>query len=254
MPQVASRDGLRIHYESRGQGVPVVLLHPNHATSRTWIELGWFDALQSVSCQPVSLDARGFGQSDSVTDPARLAPGTSTEDIAAVMDALGIEAAHLCGFSMGAATAVRFAADQPARVESLVLGGLSLGPLLQVGLYLGNTPGEARKQALRQVDRVLRELSGNARSYFSAVRALIATAPLRPLVGADLRAPILGVSGERDPFDPQSLYEDLRTGGAPIEIKQVPGAGHGSCFVHPSFRQAAAAFVARNRRNNRRDR
>jgi non-heme chloroperoxidase len=138
MPEVASRDGLRIHYQVSGQGVPVVLLHPNNATSRSWIELGWFDSLESVGCRPVSLDARAFGQSDPVTDPARLSPGTSTDDIAAVLDALGIEVAHLCGFSMGAAASLRFAADQPARVESLVLGGLALGPLAQVGLYLGN--------------------------------------------------------------------------------------------------------------------
>jgi pimeloyl-ACP methyl ester carboxylesterase len=244
MPQVTSRNGLRIHYQARGQGVPVVLLHPNNATSRSWIELGWFDTLESVGCQPVSLDARGFGQSDPVTDPARSSAGTSTDDIATVMDALGIAAAHLCGFSIGAAAALRFAADQPARVKSLVLGGLATGPLAQVGLYVGNNPVEARKQALHQVDRVLGDLSGNARAYFSVVRDVIATTQLRPLIGASLGAPILGVSGENDPFEPLPLYEDLRTSGAAIQIKTIPGAGHGSCFVHPSFRQAAAAFVA----------
>jgi pimeloyl-ACP methyl ester carboxylesterase len=77
----------------------------------------------------------------------------------------------------------------------------------------------------------------------SVRRDVIATAQLRPLVGANLRAPILGVSGERDPFKPLSLYEDLRAGGAAVKIKIIPGAGHGSSFVHPIFRQAAVAFV-----------
>jgi pimeloyl-ACP methyl ester carboxylesterase len=103
------------------------------------------------------------------------------------------------------------------------------------------------------VDRVLHNLSGDGRGYFSAVRTVISTAQLRPPIGTDLRAPILGVSGEKDPFNPLSLYEGLRTGGAPIQIKIVPGAGHGSCFIHPDFRQAAAEFVA-NKLHNKRDR
>jgi len=132
MPNVVSKDGLRIHFEASGSGVPVVLLHPANATCRSWIDLGWFELLQSRGCRAVTLDARGFGESDDVATPEQLSPGTSTDDIASVMDALGIQSAHLCGFSLGAAAAVRFSVDKPARVDSLILGGLALGPLDRV--------------------------------------------------------------------------------------------------------------------------
>jgi pimeloyl-ACP methyl ester carboxylesterase len=77
-----------------------VLLHPNGASSSSWVELGSIDALQAVGLRAVSLDAGGFGRSDAITDPGRLSPGTSTDDVAAVLDVLAIEAAQLCGFSL----------------------------------------------------------------------------------------------------------------------------------------------------------
>ncbi len=243
MPDVVSKDGLRIHFETSGSGVPAILLHPAHATCRSWIELGWFESLQSRGCQAVSLDARGFGESDDVTSPEQLSPGTSTDDIASVMDTLGIQSAHLCGFSLGAAAAVRFSVDQPARVDSLVLGGLALGPLVQVGLFLGARREEARRQALGQLDRVQHTSSRRA-TYFSSVRAVMSATPLRYLAAADLSLPILGVAGEEDRHDPVALYEALRAAGARIRLRIIPNVGHGTCFPHPEFRQAALDFIA----------
>jgi non-heme chloroperoxidase len=243
MPSVVSKDGLRIHFEASGSGTPVILLHPANATCRSWIDLGWFESLQSRGCRAVSLDARGFGESDDVETPEQLSPRASTDDIASVMDTLGIESAHLCGFSLGAAAAVRFSVDQPSRVDSLILGGLALGPLVQVGLYLGRSAEEARRRALTQLDRV-KHTSSRATNYFSAVQAVMLATPLRCLAAADLRSPILGVVGEADHYDPVALYEDLRASGARIQLKIIPNVGHGACFPHAEFRRAALDFIA----------
>jgi pimeloyl-ACP methyl ester carboxylesterase len=244
MPEAVSSDGLRISYESFGCGVPVLLLHPANATRRAWSDLGWVDAIASLGHRPVVLDSRGFGESDRVSGPDHLRPETSTLDVTAVMDALGIDRAHLCGFSLGAAQALRFVLDQPTRVESLVLGGLALGPLAQVGLHLSPTAEVARKEALRQLERPLLKASGEARAYFVAVQALISEAPLSSISPCEVRAPILGLSGAADPYDPSVLYRVLLAGGAPIEIESIPEAGHGSCFTHPRFRERATQFVA----------
>jgi len=243
MPEVISGDGLRVGYDSFGSGLAVVLLHPANATRRAWSDLGWVDALASFDLRVVTLDSRGFGSSDRVRSPDQLAPGTSSLDLNAVLDALELQTVHLCGFSLGAAQALRFALDHPARVKSLVLGGLALGPLVQMGLHLSPTAEAARTEALLQVRRPLEKASGEARAYFEAVRVLLSEVPLRAITPAELGVPILGVSGAADPYDPPALYRALLDGGARIEWAVVPEAGHGSCFTHPDFCALAAPFL-----------
>ena len=244
MPEAASRDGLRIRYESFGSGPAVVLLHPANATRRAWADLGWVEELSSLGLRVVTLDARGFGGSAAVSDPAHLGPGSSTADIAAVLAALEIEAAHLCGFSLGAAHALRFSHDHPERVKSLVLGGLAVGPLAQVGLHLSPHAGLARREALRQIERPLSKATPEAREYLRAVQELLSTIELAPVAVASLRFPILGVSGDADPYDPPALYRALHAQGASIESAIIPGAGHGTCFTHPDLRARATRFIA----------
>jgi pimeloyl-ACP methyl ester carboxylesterase len=246
MPHALSPDGMRIHFEAAESGVPVLLLHPNNATSRSWLELGWFDALAELGLRAVALDARGFGESDDVTVASQLAPWTSTDDIAAVLAALEIESAHLCGFSLGAAAALRCAIDRPESVSSLVLGGLGLGPLVQMGLFSGNDAEQARSEALSQLERV-RPASERAAGYFGLLGATIAATELSPLGAAAgaVRAPVLGVAGSLDRFAPVRLFEQMRASGVAIEIRELPGVGHGACFIDPAFRAAALDFLRR---------
>lgn len=253
MPEVVSDDGLRIGYDSFGSGVAVLLLHPANATRRAWSDLGWVDVLATVGRRVISIDSRGLGSSDRVNRPDQLGPGTSSFDISAVMDALEIHTAHLCGFSLGAAQALRFALDRPARVKSLVLGGLAAGPLAQMGVYLSPSAEAARTEALLQVRRPLEKSSGAARAYFEAVRTLLSAVPLRAITPSELLLPIFGLSGATDPYDPPALYRALLDGGAQVEMATIPEAGHGSCFTHPAFRELAIRFmVAQAGRSTRR--
>lgn len=111
-------NGLVITVEEAGAGPAVVLLHAGIADARQWDpQFGWL----SESFRVVRWDQRGFGQTP-------LTPGSFsyTEDVLAVMDALGIDRATLVGCSMGGATAIRFACQHPKRVERLVLVGSGL--------------------------------------------------------------------------------------------------------------------------------
>jgi len=68
-------------------------------------------------------DARGYGRS------SRLEPGvpySPVEDLAAVMDHVGMDSAGLIGGSMGGATAVDFALEHPDRVDALVLAAAGI--------------------------------------------------------------------------------------------------------------------------------
>jgi pimeloyl-ACP methyl ester carboxylesterase len=245
VPFAQTTDGMRLHFEAANSGDPVVLLHPNNSTSRAWLDLGWFEALESQGYRPIALDARGFGASDDVTRPEQLWPGSASADVSAVLDSLGVDTAHVCGFSLGATMGLRFAYDQPTRVRSLVLGGLSLGPLVQMGLYLGPSPEQWRDQALTQLER-LKHPSPRVSTYFQCVREVLTTSPLEPLRRAELRLPLLGVFGERDPLGPAAIYEELRATAenVPTRVEIIAQAGHGSSFIHPRFRELALAFFA----------
>jgi pimeloyl-ACP methyl ester carboxylesterase len=97
---------------------PVVLLHGLTATRR-YVVMG-SGALQRAGHCVVAYDARGHGRSAPAAD-GDYGYGALGEDLAAVMDAAGLERAVLAGASMGAQTAVRFALAHPERVAGLVL-------------------------------------------------------------------------------------------------------------------------------------
>jgi len=94
------------------EGTPLVLLHPGIADSRIWDPL----LPQLVGHRVIRFDRRGFGRSERATE-AYSAMG----DLVGLMDALGIEKAHLVGNSMGGETSLALAVTAPERVASLTL-------------------------------------------------------------------------------------------------------------------------------------
>ena len=108
-------DGGELAWESAGEGPDLVFLHPGLWDGRVWDEqFGVFSHTYRV----LRLDFRGYGRS-SRPEPGR--PYSHVDDLAAVMDAAGVERAALIGNSMGGKVAVDFALTHPARVSALVL-------------------------------------------------------------------------------------------------------------------------------------
>jgi pimeloyl-ACP methyl ester carboxylesterase len=101
-----------------GSGPNVVLLHPGVADQRCWSDV--MERLARTHTV-VSYDRRGFGSTQYEAEPHR-----SIDDLRAVLDAAGIERAHLVGNSMGGRLAVDFALADPHRVTSLVLVAASI--------------------------------------------------------------------------------------------------------------------------------
>ncbi|WP_432093297.1 alpha/beta fold hydrolase [Streptomyces sp. bgisy100] len=122
MPHAVSADGVRIAYQVRGAGDPLVLL-AGQANSHHWWD-GVREDFEGTH-RTVTLDYRGTGDSDKPDEPY------STEgfarDALAVLDDLGIDRAHVYGTSMGGRVAQCLAAHHPDRVRALVLGCTSPG-------------------------------------------------------------------------------------------------------------------------------
>src|SRR3954470_9974324 len=127
----ADNDGARLHWDERGDGSPLLLVMGHSYTSAMW-----YPVLDELSTEHRLLwfDNRGTGQS---SPTKKITVADMARDAFAVMDAAGVESAHLYGVSMGGGIVLEMARQRPERVRSLLLGctvaktpGLSRLPLV----------------------------------------------------------------------------------------------------------------------------
>jgi 3-oxoadipate enol-lactonase len=118
----ADNEGTKIYWDEQGTGAPILLImglgYPSAMWHRTRPAL-------SASYRTIALDNRGAGQSDVPPGPYSIALMAS--DVAAVLVAAGVAAAHVFGVSMGGMIAQEFALQYPERVQSLILGCTAAG-------------------------------------------------------------------------------------------------------------------------------
>jgi pimeloyl-ACP methyl ester carboxylesterase len=116
-------DGTRLWYEVAGAGEPLLLLSGQSLDSRLWT--GVRDDLAREH-RVLAFDWRGTGRSDS-PDETPCTTALLARDAVAVLDAEGIDRAHVYGFSMGGRVAQVLAAERADRVGALVLGASGPG-------------------------------------------------------------------------------------------------------------------------------
>jgi pimeloyl-ACP methyl ester carboxylesterase len=110
-------DGVRLEYEVRGDGEPVVLVHGSHV-AETFVPLLAEPALAG-RFRLIRYHRRGFAGSMHSEGPVSIAE--QADDCGALLRALGIERAHVAGHSYGGAIALQLALDAPEMVHSLAL-------------------------------------------------------------------------------------------------------------------------------------
>lgn len=112
----ASNGRVRIHWQELGQGEPVLLIMGHLYTGDMWYPL--IPEL-SKKYRLIWFDNRGSGESGRAR---RTTVSDMAADARAVMDAAGVERAHVFGVSMGGGIAMQLALESPERVQSLLLG------------------------------------------------------------------------------------------------------------------------------------
>jgi len=115
MPDITA-NGIKIHYEERGQGEPLVLIMGLGADHSLWEKHA---AVYEQHFRCILMDNRGAGGSDKPKGP--YTTKMMADDTAGLMEALGIEKAHVAGISMGGAIAQNLAIHHPEKVHSQIL-------------------------------------------------------------------------------------------------------------------------------------
>jgi pimeloyl-ACP methyl ester carboxylesterase len=251
-------NGLRVYYETCGEGEPLLLIHGGTATSGSWAShLPAF----AQHFRVFAPDSRGHGRTD---NPAgELGYRQMADDVAAFIDALGLRKPLVLGYSDGGQIALELGMRYPGLARALVLGGtqfrFSEAYLEDARALLGITDGDEvdpEKLEREQPDFVtyLREAHRHVYGpeYWKAYIKQIASLWLTPLryTPEDLAAvtdPVLILAGDRDGVCTEKAPELLRL--LPnAELAVAPGTDHG--FIEAKadlFDALALDFLVRHR-------
>ncbi|MFC4122149.1 alpha/beta fold hydrolase [Nonomuraea zeae] len=252
MPYATAPDGVKLSYQVRGSGPPLLLL-PGQANSHHWWDpvRADFDG----TFQTITFDYRGTGGSDKPDEPYTTRGFAA--DALAVLDELGIGRAYVYGTSMGGRVAQWLAADRPERVEALVLGCTSPGGAH--GIERSNDVRRSLAQPDRQAaERALLELmytpgwlAAHPGPYHTVgdpdMPAHARRRHLAASAGHDswdalpaITAPTLVVHGTDDVFNPAANAPVLAERIPGAELRLIEGARHA---YFEEFREVASPLV-----------
>lgn len=265
MPFVHVADGTRIHYEVTGRtgATPVLMIQGLGASKNAW-------NLQRIAMatrfRSISLDNRGAGRSDKPTQPFTLEQ--MADDAIAVLDAAGVETAHVVGASMGGVISQIIAVKYPHRVRSLTLVCTACRnhpwrqELLQTWAHTAEQKGmiEVGKEAAQWVmsPRSFRRLVPAftwmgplaalrpRRSFVSQIRAILDTRENLVDELSSITAPTMVIVGNQDILTPRGDSEEIAERVPDAELVVISGAAHGLMMEHSTtFNKILIEFLQR---------
>ena len=215
-----------LRYETSGDPdhPPLVLLHGAMET----FEACWKKPLPALAERHfvIGLDMRGHGESSNALDG--LDTRQMADDVAALLDALGLAQAHVAGFSAGASVALYFALRHPGRARSLTLISNNVSrDTIRRETNFWDPERQRREEGLwwHFLLKVHRLPPERMLAWWAAEDAI------RPDLGpTELRAltmPALVMGGDRDPIVPLEETLNLYRWLPNAQLCVIPGAGHG---------------------------
>lgn len=251
MPAFSS-DGVEIAYideTTSDPGAPVVLLIHGFASSLriNWVDTGWVGTLKDAGYRVVALDNRGHGRSAKLYEPAVYAPHLMAEDARCLLDHLGVERAHLMGYSMGARISAFLALAHPRRVRSLVFGGLGVNMvrgMAGTGPIAHALEAESIDKVRNPTARTFRAFAEQSGSDLKALAACIRSSrdPISAEDVGRLACPVLVVVGETDVIGGSAQgLADLIPGA---EAFTVPARDHMKTVGDRAYKARVLEFLA----------
>ncbi len=236
-------DDIQLAYDDVGVGHAVVLIHGYPFNRSLWTEQT--DALTS-RFRVVTPDLRGFGESDSSEGPVTM--NRMAQDVAELMDQLGIEQAVIGGLSMGGYVALAFVKQFPSRVKALVLadtraqadteegkqtrhqqaekalseGMAGIADAMLPKLLTPDTVSKRPEVVKRVRDMMLKTKPQGAAS---ALLGMAEREDLSEFIST-IRVPTMIVVGREDALTPLADSEKMQSKIAPSRLVVIENAGH----------------------------
>ncbi len=250
MPYLGRGD-VRLYFEDSGGSGPAILLsHGFGAGTGMW--QGQVAAFAD-RYRLIAWDMRGHGETVCPDDPARYSQDQTAEDMARLLDHLGLEKAVIAGHSLGGFMSLAFNVRFPDRVKALILQGCGPGFRSDQPRAAWNERAENRARALE--DGGLAALGGSAEVAESiqtsatglalAARGILSQVDARVIDSLPgITVPVLIIVGDGDTnFLTGSEYMASRIPGAQHVL--VAGAGHGVNIDQPeAVNQALDQFLS----------
>ena len=262
MPTVKVND-IEVYYEVHGEGDPLIMIM-GLRRNLEW----WYRQVPELSedYQVIAFDNRGAGRSDKPVMAYSI--GLFAQDTARLMDALGVDRAHVLGISMGGYIAQELAINFPEKVRSLVLGCTGAGGdraalmapdrLAKFTANEGLTPEEI---LLKDVDIYFTDALIEGRPDFIEQFIEISLRHYQPLDAFErqfnaclkhdtlgrvgrISVPTLIMCGDDDPLVPHQNSLILKELIPQADLELFPGGRH--CFFiefADQFNQSARSFL-----------
>jgi len=257
-----AKDGCRIHYETLGAGLPVLLVPGLGGDGRFW---NGVVALLKDRYRLITVDHRGAGRSDRPEGEYRISE--IVEDIIGILDQEGIERAHLVGHSTGGAIVQSLALDAPMRSLSCTISGSWARPDTRMRMLFA-VRSKLLRQGLAADYQTLTHVLGYTSDWIAAHRKSLETAVdsaaerLAPLSVAEARirmllefdryaelgqikAPVLVIAAEDDLMIPLHHGVEIAEAIKGARLERVQG-GHFYPATQPDmFARLLDAFLKR---------
>jgi len=251
--------GARLFHRVSGTGDPVVLVHAIGCDHTMWDALA---AALAPAHRVIRVDVRGHGQSPVTPRPYTLE--LLAEDIASLLDELGIARAHFVGLSMGGMIGQAFAlrhaprlgrlvvanststygpegpANWRARIKAVEDGGLEAIRDMVAARYFSDAFRASRPDAVQDVmQRFVRTPREGYLACCDAIARLDFSRELQRIA-----APTLVIAGALDAGTPPAMSEAIARGIPGARLVVIPGAAHLAAVEAPgAFNEAVLGFL-----------
>lgn len=263
MSNKALVNDITLAYDDHGVGQPVLFLHAFPLNKSMWQEQ-IMALLAESRFRLVALDWRGFGESGITAEVSTMEQ--FADDVAGLMDSLGIDAAILCGLSMGGYAAFAFLRKYPQRVSGLILADTrpgadnaeaqanrenvarlaeSQGTSAIADLQMPRLISDYTRQHSPAVERRIRQMIASAtpQGIAAASRGMALRVDSTDLLG-NITCPTLVLVGEHDVLIPAQVVQEYATKIPGAQFVVIPHAGHLSNLEQPqAFLQAVDRFL-----------